>query len=186
MNCLLDDLKIDGIFVVSVIYESVQWIMFLFQYEILFLLQAFRRLYEQVDLGWSFVREFCKISYNLFLQHLSYQIMLLYYVPLMFCTPMILRIRTNVNVLKNMVGKHYRFRPRILINVSKIDMSTIVLGFKISMPIMIAPTAMQKMAHPEGIIAFSLNSLEFLKCKIKLFCFVQYFVRRKKFMKNQA
>ena len=44
-----------------------------------------------------------------------------------------------------------RFRPRILIDVSKIDMTTTVLGFKISMPIMIAPTAMQKMAHPEGI-----------------------------------
>ncbi|XP_061363132.1 glycolate oxidase 1-like isoform X2 [Gastrolobium bilobum] len=44
------------------------------------------------------------------------------------------------------------FRPRILIDVSKIDMATTVLGFKISMPIMIAPTAMQKMAHPEGII----------------------------------
>ncbi|KAL2476506.1 Peroxisomal (S)-2-hydroxy-acid oxidase GLO1 [Abeliophyllum distichum] len=42
------------------------------------------------------------------------------------------------------------FRPRILIDVSKIDLSTTVLGFKISMPIMIAPTAMQKMAHPEG------------------------------------
>ena len=44
-----------------------------------------------------------------------------------------------------------RFRPRILIDVSKIDLSTSVLGFNISMPIMIAPTAMQKMAHPEGI-----------------------------------
>ncbi|XP_011035452.1 PREDICTED: peroxisomal (S)-2-hydroxy-acid oxidase-like isoform X2 [Populus euphratica] len=42
------------------------------------------------------------------------------------------------------------FRPRVLIDVSKIDMSTTVLGFKISMPIMIAPSAMQKMAHPEG------------------------------------
>jgi len=30
-------------------------------------------------------------------------------------------------------------------------MATTVLGFKISMPIMIAPTAMQKMAHPEGM-----------------------------------
>lgn len=28
--------------------------MFLFQYEILFLLQAFRRLYEQVGLGWVY------------------------------------------------------------------------------------------------------------------------------------
>ncbi|KAK8259688.1 hypothetical protein V6Z12_D13G071800 [Gossypium hirsutum] len=42
-----------------------------------------------------------------------------------------------------------KFRPRILIDVSKIDMTTTVLGFKISMPIMIAPTTMQKMAHPE-------------------------------------
>ncbi|GER33620.1 peroxisomal (S)-2-hydroxy-acid oxidase [Striga asiatica] len=40
--------------------------------------------------------------------------------------------------------------PRILIDVSKIDMTTSVLGFKISMPIMIAPTAFQKMAHPDG------------------------------------
>ncbi|KAG6385384.1 hypothetical protein SASPL_154219 [Salvia splendens] len=43
------------------------------------------------------------------------------------------------------------FRPRILIDVSKIDMTTTVLGFKISMPIMIAPTAFQKIAHPEGL-----------------------------------
>ncbi|PNY10655.1 peroxisomal (S)-2-hydroxy-acid oxidase glo1, partial [Trifolium pratense] len=44
-------------------------------------------------------------------------------------------------------------RPRILIDVSKIDLTTTVLGFKISMPIMIAPTALQKMAHPEGEFA---------------------------------
>jgi len=42
------------------------------------------------------------------------------------------------------------FRPRILIDVSSIDMTTSVLGMKISMPIMISPTAFQKMAHPEG------------------------------------
>ncbi|KAK4744729.1 hypothetical protein SAY87_011041 [Trapa incisa] len=42
------------------------------------------------------------------------------------------------------------FRPRVLIDVSGIDMTTTVLGFKISMPIMIAPSAMQKMAHPDG------------------------------------
>ncbi|XP_078428826.1 glycolate oxidase 1 [Wolffia australiana] len=42
------------------------------------------------------------------------------------------------------------FRPRILIDVTKIDMSATILGYKISMPIMLAPTAMQKMAHPEG------------------------------------
>ncbi|KAL6959192.1 (S)-2-hydroxy-acid oxidase [Sarracenia purpurea var. burkii] len=42
------------------------------------------------------------------------------------------------------------FRPRILVDVSNIDMTTTVLGFKITMPIMIAPVAMQKMAHHEG------------------------------------
>eukprot|EP00250_Pteridium_aquilinum_P024384 c29002_g1_i1 orf=3-539(-) len=45
------------------------------------------------------------------------------------------------------------FRPRILVDVTKVDLTTTVLGFKISMPIMVAPTAMQKMAHPEGELA---------------------------------
>ncbi|KAL2494469.1 Peroxisomal (S)-2-hydroxy-acid oxidase GLO5 [Forsythia ovata] len=45
------------------------------------------------------------------------------------------------------------FRPRILIDVSNIDTTTTVMGFKVSMPIMVAPTAMQKMAHPEGELA---------------------------------
>ncbi|MED6143214.1 Peroxisomal (S)-2-hydroxy-acid oxidase glo5 [Stylosanthes scabra] len=44
-------------------------------------------------------------------------------------------------------------RPRILIDVSKVDLTTSVLGFEISMPIMIAPTSMQKMAHPQGELA---------------------------------
>ncbi|KAG0468746.1 hypothetical protein HPP92_018074 [Vanilla planifolia] len=42
------------------------------------------------------------------------------------------------------------FRPRILVDVSRIDITTTVLGHKISMPIMLAPSAMQKMAHPDG------------------------------------
>uniref|UniRef100_A0A0D9W9Q8 Signal recognition particle 14 kDa protein n=1 Tax=Leersia perrieri TaxID=77586 RepID=A0A0D9W9Q8_9ORYZ len=45
------------------------------------------------------------------------------------------------------------FRPRVLVDVSCIDMSTSILGYKISMPIMIAPTALHKMAHPEGELA---------------------------------
>ena len=50
-----------------------------------------------------------------------------------------------------------RFRPRILIDVSRINMATNVLGFNISMPIMIAPSAMQKMAHPEGLSKFAIT-----------------------------
>ncbi|XP_028752174.1 peroxisomal (S)-2-hydroxy-acid oxidase GLO4 isoform X2 [Neltuma alba] len=44
-------------------------------------------------------------------------------------------------------------RPRVLVDVSRINMSTTVLGYKISAPIMIAPTAMHKLAHPEGEVA---------------------------------
>ncbi|WVZ87182.1 hypothetical protein U9M48_033868 [Paspalum notatum var. saurae] len=45
------------------------------------------------------------------------------------------------------------FRPRVLIDVSHIDMSTSILGYKISMPIMVAPTALHKLAHEEGEVA---------------------------------
>ena len=43
-----------------------------------------------------------------------------------------------------------RLIPRILVDVSNIDMSTTVLGEKVSSPLCIAPTAMQQMAHPDG------------------------------------
>ncbi|XP_022911547.1 2-Hydroxyacid oxidase 1 [Onthophagus taurus] len=43
-----------------------------------------------------------------------------------------------------------RIRPRFLTNVSNRDLSTTILGEKISIPIGISPTAMQRMAHPGG------------------------------------
>lgn len=46
--------------------------------------------------------------------------------------------------------KNYRIRPRFLRNVSERDISTTVLGYKVSMPLGVAPTAMQRMAHPDG------------------------------------
>lgn len=46
-----------------------------------------------------------------------------------------------------------RIRPRLLIDVSHIDLSAIVLGHKIRMPIMVAPTALHRMGHPEGEVA---------------------------------
>ncbi|KAG6495248.1 hypothetical protein ZIOFF_043042 [Zingiber officinale] len=57
-------------------------------------------------------------------------------------------LRENRNAFSRIL-----FRPRILVDVSKIDLTTTVLGFNISMPIMIAPSAMQKMAHPQGELA---------------------------------
>lgn len=48
-----------------------------------------------------------------------------------------------------------RLLPRVLIDVSKINIETTILGVKVSSPICVAPTAMQRMAHPEGEIATS-------------------------------
>ncbi|XP_039144994.1 peroxisomal (S)-2-hydroxy-acid oxidase GLO4-like isoform X2 [Dioscorea cayenensis subsp. rotundata] len=45
------------------------------------------------------------------------------------------------------------FRPRVLIDVSKIDMSTSLLGFKMASPIMVAPTGALKLANHEGEVA---------------------------------
>ncbi|XVE88591.1 hypothetical protein DITRI_Ditri19aG0081600 [Diplodiscus trichospermus] len=59
------------------------------------------------------------------------------------------------HTLKENVEAFHRItiRPRILVDVSKIDLSITVLGYKISAPIMIAPTAMHKLAHTEGEVA---------------------------------
>lgn len=46
-----------------------------------------------------------------------------------------------------------RIRPKCMVGVSKLDLSTTALGNKVSMPVGISPTAMQRMAHPEGEVA---------------------------------
>jgi isopentenyl diphosphate isomerase/L-lactate dehydrogenase-like FMN-dependent dehydrogenase len=44
-------------------------------------------------------------------------------------------------------------RPRALVGVSAVDPSTTVLGVPVSMPVLIAPTAYQRLAHPDGELA---------------------------------
>ncbi|KAL2514299.1 Peroxisomal (S)-2-hydroxy-acid oxidase GLO3 [Forsythia ovata] len=44
-------------------------------------------------------------------------------------------------------------RPRILVDVSRVDMSTTIMGYNTSAPIMVAPTSRHKLAHPEGEVA---------------------------------
>jgi 4-hydroxymandelate oxidase len=41
-------------------------------------------------------------------------------------------------------------RYRTMVDVSIRDLSTTVLGHRVSMPVLVAPTAMQKLAHPAG------------------------------------
>ena len=47
----------------------------------------------------------------------------------------------------------WRFRMRALIDVTKIDTSTTVLGRTISLPVMFAPTALHRFAHPDAELA---------------------------------
>lgn len=48
--------------------------------------------------------------------------------------------------------EHIRLRPRVLVDVSTsaLDTRTTVLGTPVSMPILVAPTALHCLAHPEG------------------------------------
>ena len=46
----------------------------------------------------------------------------------------------------------FKLCPRMLVDVSQRDLSTTVLGQSLSLPILIAPTAFQCLAHPEGEI----------------------------------
>ncbi|KAF8466438.1 FMN-dependent dehydrogenase [Kalaharituber pfeilii] len=57
-------------------------------------------------------------------------------------------LRDNINSFDK-----YKLRPRILRDVLKIDSSTEFMGRKIAFPLGIAPTAMQKLAHPDGELA---------------------------------
>ncbi len=47
----------------------------------------------------------------------------------------------------------WRLRPRYLVNVSKVDLATTVLGQQISFPVMVAPSAYHQLAHPDGELA---------------------------------
>ena len=47
----------------------------------------------------------------------------------------------------------YRLRPRVLRDVSAIDLRSEMLGTAVGMPVGLAPTALQTLAHPEGEVA---------------------------------
>ena len=49
--------------------------------------------------------------------------------------------------------KRYHILPRVLVDVCRIDSSTTVLGESISVPVLLAPTAFQTIAHAEGELA---------------------------------
>jgi 4-hydroxymandelate oxidase len=46
-------------------------------------------------------------------------------------------------------------RPRVLVDVCASDTSTTVLGQRVAYPVLVAPTALQRMAHAEGEVAMA-------------------------------
>lgn len=54
-------------------------------------------------------------------------------------------LRDNVEAFRR-----WQLRPRVLVDVSEVGAATTVLGMKLSMPLLVAPVAFQKLAHPDG------------------------------------
>jgi isopentenyl diphosphate isomerase/L-lactate dehydrogenase-like FMN-dependent dehydrogenase len=48
-----------------------------------------------------------------------------------------------------------QLRPRVLVDVSLVDTSTVVLGQRVPFPVLLAPIAVHTLVHPEGEIASS-------------------------------
>jgi isopentenyl diphosphate isomerase/L-lactate dehydrogenase-like FMN-dependent dehydrogenase len=46
--------------------------------------------------------------------------------------------------------RRWRLRPRVLVDVGSVDTKTTVLGREISMPVIVAPVALQRLAHADG------------------------------------
>lgn len=49
--------------------------------------------------------------------------------------------------------RRWRLLPRVLVDVSSVSTSTTILGERVNTPVMVAPTAIQAMAHPDGEVA---------------------------------
>ncbi|KAG9206865.1 hypothetical protein B5807_00434 [Epicoccum nigrum] len=47
------------------------------------------------------------------------------------------------------------FRPRVLVDVEKVDMSTTMLGTKVDIPFYVTATALGKLGHPEGEVVLT-------------------------------
>ncbi|HEY8639287.1 MAG TPA: alpha-hydroxy-acid oxidizing protein, partial [Solirubrobacterales bacterium] len=54
-------------------------------------------------------------------------------------------LRENVDT-----WRRWRLRPRMLVDVGEVSTATELLGTEISMPIVVAPVAFQRMAHEDG------------------------------------
>lgn len=56
-----------------------------------------------------------------------------------------LTLRDNVEAFRRLL-----LRPRTLVDVSSVSARTTVLGTEVAMPLLVAPTSLQRVAHPDG------------------------------------
>jgi isopentenyl diphosphate isomerase/L-lactate dehydrogenase-like FMN-dependent dehydrogenase len=61
-----------------------------------------------------------------------------------------LTLRDNVEAFRR-----WQLRPRVLVDVDSCTTATTVLGQDVSMPLLVAPVAFQRVAHPDGEIAMA-------------------------------
>src|SRR6266702_1860107 len=57
-------------------------------------------------------------------------------------------LRANVGAYRR-----WQLRPRMLVDVASVSAATTVLGTAVSMPLLVAPFAMQRLLHPDGEVA---------------------------------
>ncbi|KAJ1984004.1 Hydroxyacid oxidase 1 [Dimargaris cristalligena] len=62
--------------------------------------------------------------------------------------------------------RKYLLRPRILKGISRISTETHLLGYRAQSPLCISPSAMQRMAHPDGELATSRAMAQFHSCMV--------------------
>ena len=59
-------------------------------------------------------------------------------------------LRDNVDAYRR-----WQLRPRVLVDVEGASAATMVLGREVSMPVLVAPMAYQRLAHPDGEVAMA-------------------------------
>ena len=70
--------------------------------------------------------------------------------------------RDEITLKRNRsIFNEYEILPKFLRDVSHVDTSTSVLDLKIDSPILLAPVAMQQMAHPDGEVGTALAAKKF-------------------------
>ncbi|KAF6039003.1 HAO1 [Bugula neritina] len=60
--------------------------------------------------------------------------------------------------------RRLRLRPRMMVDVSNINMKTTLLGQEVAFPVCVAPTGIQKLAHPDGELATARASASLGTC----------------------